>query len=118
VDKAAVARIASMIQVNVKKSDIASDESALDNPSLKTDVDDRHQHECIPMAAASIETWGGLQMQCSDTGCSVRAVDFGYYSVAAIDHMIVSYSQCFLAASMPNARSKSKALCPPKRIYQ
>ncbi len=117
-DKEAVARIASMIQVNVKKSDIASDESALHNMSLKTDIDDHHQHECVPMAAASIETWGGLQMQCSQTGCSVQAVDFGYYSVAAIARTIMSYSQHFFAASMPNVWSKSKAPCPPKRIYQ
>ena len=31
----------------------------------------------IPMAAAAIETWGGLAMRCSEGASSVQAVDFG-----------------------------------------
>jgi hypothetical protein len=77
-DKAAVDRIASMIQVNVKKEASTLHDVA---PALSPPVDkasDAHDEPAIfPMAAASIETWGGLVMRCSQAASSLRAVDFG-----------------------------------------
>ncbi len=79
VNKAAVDRIASMIQVNVKKEASTLHDGA---PALLPPVDnsasDAHDEpEMFPMAAASIETWGGLVMRCSQAGSSLRAADFG-----------------------------------------
>ncbi len=78
-DKAAVARIASMIQVNVKKNASSPDDSAEDlaRLNLQREAAGQGQNECVPMVAASVETWGGLKMSCSAAGSSLIAVDFG-----------------------------------------
>jgi hypothetical protein len=78
-DKAAVDRIASMIQVNVKKeaSTLHDVAHALPPPVDNSASDAHDEPEMFPMAAASIETWGGLVMRCSHAASSLRAVDFG-----------------------------------------
>ena len=79
VDKAAVDRIASMIQVNVKKeaSTLHDGASAMPPPVNNSASAAHDEPDVFPMAAASIETWGGLVMRCSQAGSSLRAVDFG-----------------------------------------
>ena len=79
VDKAAVDRIASMIQVNVKKeaSTLHDGTSAMPPPVDISSSAAHDEPDVFPMAAASIETWGGLVMRCSQAGSSLRAVDFG-----------------------------------------
>jgi hypothetical protein len=77
VDRAAVARMASIIQVNVKKETPAFGDDTLAEPPEGAIADDGGQRESAPLAAASIETWGGLVMRCSEAGSSVHAVDFG-----------------------------------------
>lgn len=77
-----MARIASMIQVNVKKNVLSPDDIAgSTSAKLQMEADGQGQNECVAMAAASIETWGGLKMSCSSAGSSVFAVDFGYNAV-------------------------------------
>ncbi len=68
-----------MIQVNVKKNSVSPDDIADNSASAKLEIeaDGEGQNECVAMAAASIETWGGLKMSCSSAGSSICAVDFG-----------------------------------------
>ena len=79
-DKSAVARMASIIQVNVKKETpaCADDSSSTARHGTFPESNGNDEKESIPMAAASIETWGGLAMRCSEAGSSVHASDFGY----------------------------------------
>jgi hypothetical protein len=79
-DKAAVDRMASMIQVNVKKETSTLQDNASDGGRSEDadDCDDQiDDNACVPLVAASIETWGGLVMRSSEAGCSLSAADFG-----------------------------------------
>ena len=75
-----------MIQVNVKKNALSPDDIAGNSTSAKLQIeaDGQGRNECVAMAAASIETWGGLKMSCSSAGSSVFAVDFGYNVVVML----------------------------------
>ena len=66
-----------MIQVNVKKNASISHDDVDNVSSPASKEEDTNLKDAIPMVAASIESWGGLQMRCSEAGSLVRAADFG-----------------------------------------